>query len=79
MRQFSNKPVSDFDKSFDTMQTIFKVVFGLAVVMIIGSWIVMGVFAYKTIDAVGEQGVKGVVEQVWCGKDTQCSLPAIAK
>ena len=79
MRQFRNKPVNDFDKSFNTFNTIFKVVFGISVIIIVGTWIVMGVLAYKTIDAVGERGVKGVVEEVWCGKDTQCSLPAIAK
>lgn len=48
---------------------------GMVFVFIIASWITMGVIAYKSIDAVNEHGVKGVIESVWCGKDTDCKLP----
>jgi hypothetical protein len=47
----------------------------LAFLVIIGFWIVMGTVAYKTVEQVDEKGVKGVVEQIWCGKQKDCTIP----
>ena len=54
---------------------LFKVVpifIGFVFVMIIGYFIFIGFIAYKAIDTVGDQdysnGLKPVIEKVWCGK-----------
>lgn len=62
--------------SGDWIFRIFPFFFAFMAFMIIGGWIVMAVVAYKSIDAVDEKGLKGVAEQVWCGKEnTDCKLP----
>lgn len=61
---------------------LFKIVpwfIGLVFTLIILVWIVMGVLMYKGIDSVNEVGVKGITEQLWCGKDTNCKLPEVLK
>jgi hypothetical protein len=61
---------------------LFKIVpwfIGLAFTLIILGWIVMGVLMYKGISSVNEVGAKGMVEQLWCGKDTNCKLPDVLK
>lgn len=65
----------DFDRDFNRMRTFVKVFFILIFVSIISIWIFGAVLAYKVVDTVGEQGLKNVVEQVWCGKDEDCKLP----
>lgn len=47
----------------------------LVFVFIVCSWIFMGVIAYKGATSINENGVKGVVEQLWCGKQPDCKLP----
>jgi hypothetical protein len=39
----------------------------------------MGYLVVKGVGAVDEKGLKGVVEQVWCGKAADCKLPDIAQ
>lgn len=60
-----------FDIMFRVVSTLIAVVF----VCIVLFWIGMGVLAVKTVDSVGENGVRGVVEQLWCGKNQDCKLP----
>ena len=62
--------------SGDWIFRIFPFFFGFVILLVITIWIVVGVVAYKSIDAVNEKGLKGVAEQVWCGKEnTNCTLP----
>ena len=62
--------------SGDWIFRIFPFFFGFILFVIVTGWIVMGVVAYKSINAVNEKGLKGVAEQVWCGKEnTDCKLP----
>lgn len=64
------------------MNVMFKIVpwfIGFVFFVVILGWITMGVLAYKTIDAVGDKGLKGVAEQVWCGKADKCTLPEFTK
>jgi hypothetical protein len=59
---------------------IFRIVLwfiGFVFMLVISGWILIGFFAYKSVYAINDNGLKGVVEQVWCGKDTECKLPEI--
>lgn len=61
---------------------LFKIVpwfIGFTFVLIILLWIVMGVLMYKSVESVNEVGLKGMTEQIWCGKDTNCKLPEVLK
>jgi hypothetical protein len=64
------------------MNTMFKLIpwfIGAVFAIIISSWIVRGYLVVKGVGAVDEKGLKGVVEQVWCGKAADCKLPDIAQ
>lgn len=74
--------MNDFQRRMDRSQRTFDIVFRLVTVVIvlaflaiIGFWIIMGTVAYKTVEQVDEKGIKGVVEQVWCGKQKDCTIP----
>ena len=57
---------------------LFKIVPSFIVlvgILILGLFVVIGIFTYNTMESVNEVGVKGVLEQVWCGKQhTNCKL-----
>lgn len=53
----------------------FKVIFGIASALIvltfigiIAFWAFVGTVAFKAADEINQNGVKGVIEDVWCGK-----------
>lgn len=72
----------DFAKSqrnFTIMSRIVISFITLVFIAIITFWIFAGVFAVKAIDNVGEQGLRGSLEQLWCGKSADCKLPEITK
>jgi hypothetical protein len=54
---------------------IFPWFFGAVFALIIGGWIVTGYVVVQGVGAVDEKGLKGVAEQVWCGKAADCKLP----
>lgn len=62
------------------MITLHKIVISMicfAFVMIITFWIIGGLIVYKGVTEVNEQGARGVIERIWCGKSTNCKLPAV--
>lgn len=72
----------DFDRRFKQSQRRFDFMFRivatfivLTFVGIICFWVFAGVLAVKAVDQVGDQGVRGVVESLWCGKSPDCKLP----
>ena len=68
----------DFAKSqrnFTIMSRIIITFITLVFIAIITFWIFAGVFAVKAVDNVGEQGLRGALEQLWCGKSVDCKLP----
>ena len=58
---------------------IFPWFFFAVFALIIGGWIVTGYVVVKGVGAIDENGLKGVVEQVWCGKAADCKLPETAQ
>lgn len=60
---------------FETRFTLIKTFILIVFVLIICVWIFMGVLAYKGVTTVDERGLKGFVEQIWCGKQADCKLP----
>lgn len=59
---------------------LFRIVpwfIGFVFVLIVSIWIIGGILAFKSFDAINEKGLKGVIEQMWCGKDANCKLPEI--
>lgn len=72
----------DFAKSrrnFTIMSRIVITFITLVFIAIITFWIFAGVLAFKAVDHVGEQGMRGAIEQLWCGKSVDCKLPEITK
>lgn len=64
------------------MNTLFKLfpwIFGVTLVLILSSWIGMAFMFATSISTIEEKGLKGLTEQVWCGKDTTCKLPEVAQ
>lgn len=60
--------------------SLFRIVpwfIGFVFVLIVSIWIVGGILVFKSVDAINEKGLRGVVEQVWCGKESNCKLPEI--
>lgn len=59
---------------------VFRIVpwfIGFAFVLIISICIIGGILAFKSFDVITEKGLKGVAEQVWCGKNDNCKLPEV--
>lgn len=48
-------------------------------VLVILCWVGAGVLVYFSVDAIGEHGVRGVIEQIWCGQTPDCKLPSVDK
>lgn len=72
----------DFAKSrrnFTIMSRIVTSFIVFVFIAIISFWIFAGVFAVKAVDNVGEKGLRGSLEQLWCGKTPDCKLPEITK
>jgi ABC-type phosphate transport system permease subunit len=68
----------DADSKKDTRK-LFLVFFGFVVTGILAIWIFTAVLITQTVTTVSDVGLKNVVEQVWCGKDANCSLPGDKK
>ena len=67
---------SDFDRRFQQSQRRFDIMFrivatiiALSFVGIVAFWIFAGTVAFKAVGEIEHQGVKGLVEQIWCGKE----------
>jgi hypothetical protein len=58
-----------------TFSKIFPWFFGAVFTLIICGWFAIGYFFAQGLSAVDEKGLRGVVEQVWCGKKVECELP----
>jgi ABC-type phosphate transport system permease subunit len=58
---------------------MFPWIFAVVFVLIIACWIGMAFIFAKGITTIEEKGLKGLTEQVWCGKDTTCKLPEAAQ
>ena len=62
-----------------TFSKIFPWFFGAVFTLIICGWFAIGYFVVQGVGAVDEKGLRGVVEQVWCGKAADCKLPETAQ
>jgi ABC-type phosphate transport system permease subunit len=49
---------------------------GYVVLCIVVVWILTFLIA-NSLTTISEVGLKSVVEQVWCGKDANCTLPGV--
>ena len=66
----------DFDRRFRQSQRRFDIMFrivatiiALTFVGIVAFWIFAGTMVFKAVGEVDQKGLKGVVEQIWCGKE----------
>lgn len=78
MRNFD----SDFNKMRRNHAIFSKFVFGFIAfvfVLMICWFIFLGVIAFKASDKIGEVGISGTFEQLWCGEKKDCKLPEILK
>lgn len=65
----------EFGKSRKRFDIIFRSVAGVIVLGFIGiivGWIFVGTAIYQAAAVVEEDGLKNVVENIWCGKDQKC-------
>lgn len=54
---------------------ITRMILGLAFVLIILTWIFVAIVGFKTADSIKTEGIRGVIQNIWCGKDSDCKLP----
>lgn len=73
--------ISDFDRHHRTVGRVIWGIFGAALVLVVSIWvftIFMGIKMFMVADdvvkEVGETGARGVIERLWCGKNTDCGL-----
>lgn len=66
----------EFDRRFerarkrhDMMFRIVMTIIVITFIAIISFWIFAGTVVIKAMNQVEQHGVRGVVEQIWCGKD----------
>jgi hypothetical protein len=71
-----------FNREFEKNERAVKIinwiviaVFALSLVSAIVFSILIGVVTVKAVDQVDEQGLRGVLEQLWCGKSVDCKMP----
>lgn len=48
-------------------------------VIVISFSVVIGIFAVKAANQVNDSGIRGLLEQLWCGKDVDCKIPNISE
>jgi hypothetical protein len=70
---------SQFEKDFDFTSRVVKIMFGVAITIIVIGWIAMiafwifaGTTAIKAADQVEQRGLKAVIEEIWCGPNNKC-------
>lgn len=59
------------------LEKIFWWFFGGVCVVIVATFaffIFIAVTLFTAVEDIGEQGARGVIERVWCGKSADCSL-----
>lgn len=69
-----NRQFAQSQRRFNVMFRVVTTLIALTFVGVILFWGFAGFLAYKAADGIGEKGVRGVVEQLWCGKSTNCEL-----
>lgn len=57
-----------------TIHKTISWVFGIAFVMFIVFTVVSSYIAFKAVSAVSDEGLKTVVEKVWCGDRADCKV-----
>lgn len=75
---FDHKKFNQFEKNERAVKIINWIVgtvFALSLVSAIVFSILIGVVTVKAVDQVDEQGLRGVLEQLWCGKSVDCKIP----
>ena len=64
-----NRRFQQSQRRFDIMFRIVATIIALSFVGIVAFWIFAGTVAFKAVGEIEQQGVKGLVEQIWCGKE----------
>ncbi len=75
---FDHKKLNQFEKNDRAVKIINWIVitvFALSLVSAIVFSILIGVVTVKAVDQVDEQGLRGVLEHLWCGKSVDCKMP----
>lgn len=70
-----NTRFNQSQKQFNWMFRIASTIIALGFVAMLAYWSFLGFIAVKSFDAISEIGVKGVAEQIYCGKQADCKLP----
>lgn len=71
----TRKTVRPIQSHFNTISNIVIALIVLVMVVIVGAWIVAGVTAATAVSEISDKGLRGVAEQLWCGKSADCKLP----
>jgi len=40
--------------------------------LVVGAWIFAGYIAVESVDAISQNGLKSVIENIWCGPEKNC-------
>jgi competence protein ComGC len=68
MKQYND----DDEKLLRTAVKAFIMFAFVVLFAIMSVWIIVFAFAVKTSETIEKDGLKAVVESVWCGKNKQC-------
>ena len=65
---------SNFDRNFNIIQKLVFGFIGFVFILITVGFILFGYLAYKSADVVQEIGLRGAIQQIWCGEKKECIL-----
>jgi hypothetical protein len=60
------------NNSHNTVRTFVLVFIGFVFVLIVSWFVFLGVVVYNVSDQVESQGLKSIIENLWCGDGKQC-------
>jgi hypothetical protein len=66
--------------SFNIMFRVIAGIIAFGFLLILSFWIFIAVQAVDAAEDIGEVGVQGVIQKLWCGRQNpNCDLPAVGQ
>jgi hypothetical protein len=59
------------------LRKIVLIIIAVNFAIIVGWWIFVGIVIYKGSADISENGIAGVVHNLWCGKRVDCKIPGV--
>jgi len=59
------------------LKKIVSIIIAVVFAIIVCWWIFVGILIYKGSADISENGIAGVVHNLWCGKRVDCKIPGV--